>query len=320
MLDDKLIAKAKELGVEIKDDMTDEDLQSTISEKEKTNEENLSKEELLRQVKYYKSEMGKAIDKRDSERKLKRDALKKLEDLEDKLSGVPDKEEFDKLKGISKDYDDLKTLLEEEAENKKLKDASEVDRIKISLEKDFKNFQNETNKKVEGLTKELTETKEESKGKDAKIASMARRGLMSAIKSVAAENNALNPTQIVKMTLNEFTWNEQLQDFEHVEYDKNGKETNVLSVEEYVKDFLEDETNANLVKASDTGDGLETKTTTTTTKKIEKKASDTTDKYSPKHPSIIAGAEERGLTPEVYAGIKKKEDIAYGRLKKEDAE
>lgn len=319
-LKDELKAKAKELNIEVKDDMTDETLQTAISEKEKqSTKSDISKEELLEKIKYFEEEQKKIIETRDRVKQEKRDIAKELKDLQSKLETAPKNEEFEELKAKMSEYEKEKAEREAKEEEEKLKKLDEASRIKIEFEKKFSSLSKEMEEKLQqtyGIVEEKQKALDE---KDSKISSLSKRALMNEIKSEAAANGAISPSQIVKMTIGDFDWDDANGEFINIERDAKGKEINFNTVSEYIKRFLEDEVNANLVKATSDGSGLETKSTTTSKKSTDSSTSNKLyGKYDPKNPIIIREAEVRGLTPERWAGIRLKEDQAMGRVPKED--
>ena len=312
---EELVAQAKELEIEVKDDATEEEIQTVIDEKIEADKKNLTTEELLKKVDYLTAENKKAYDKRDKSTTERKKLEKDLEEVQKQLKDSPDKEAFkeltEKLEEFEAESIERKDKEEEEADKKR----TEVEKITNSFEKQMDKFKTELNKKVEKAVGQTEKLKVELKSRDLKIEKQNTKILEGDISKIAAENNAISPKQVVAILSSNFTWNDNINEFEYIGKDSNGKEE-VFSVSEYVTQYLEDDENANLVKADATEEGIESKNISKT-KKTTTKDTKITDRYSLKNPKNIKEAEVRGVTPEFYVKILKKEDDLAGKNKEE---
>jgi len=299
---EELIAKAKALGITHDEDIEEDDLNTLIEEKENPKSKDPA---------YLEAELQKVIRKRDEakadKRKLKEklDALEK--DLKEARENAADPEEIKKVKDELKELKNFKKEMDDKAEEEELKNKTEKERLEVSFNKELKNFKAQLEELKVERDKVLEDREEELKKAKALNESLRRYTLESDILKYAAKNDALKPEQIVKLTRNEFTWDDKEETFIYLKKDKKGKLIDELTVGEFISEYLSDEENENLVRGS-------VKSGFKTEKKKDGKSSnnnslDITDQ-------IKKEAESRDLDPEVWAKIKSKQDEKLGRNKK----
>ena len=204
-----------------------------------------------------RSELDKVIEQRQA---LKR----KLKSMEDQLSKTEvNAQKVDKLESqlkelskIKKEYD----ALLKEKEEKELAKKSEAERETIAVRKEYESFKDEMESKFSKFDSTLEEKEKEVEGLREKLVGMRKVGLESEIRAAAARYNAVNPDQIVRMLKPDFTYDDHYEAFQYQIY-HNGKLKDSIDVDEHVKNFLTNEDNSNLVKAS-VKSGTDTKSST----------------------------------------------------------
>lgn len=289
--------QAEELGIEVNDDVTEEELTSLINSKTSDDKE-YTVEELIAKVKYLEEDQKKAHKSRDTAKAERRKAEQQIEELKKQsLNEKHDKKELDALAQKLKEYQEAEAERQEKEDEARLKKMDEADRIKATYEKQLKTFQDEMNSKIEQAYGLAKDKENEIKEKEKVITNLTRKTLESDISSNAAILNAVNPKQIVKLLKDDFEWSETLGVFEYVVRDNNGRVKSTMSISEAVKDFLEDDSNSHLVKAT-VKPPLEAKHTQTTSTKSP--STKNYGKYDPKDPDLIFEAEEKGLPIEIH--------------------
>lgn len=216
------------------DDPKDDDKDKDLDNKDKT---------------YSEDEFKKAVDRRQAALKRARKAEEQIKDLRTKLDTMPDEEEFNTLKG---NYEQMRQTLKEmeeqhkAAELEKIEDEKERERAKMQQEfkKEREKFENE----LEKLRSEIT-TFTEEKDRQAKITKRYRRQALEGSIVNAAATKAFNPQQIVRLLVDDFTYDETDDRWYKEVHDTDGKLKEILSVDEYVESFLNDPINENLLKA-----------------------------------------------------------------------
>lgn len=197
---------------------------------------------------YSEDEFQKAVARRQAALKAKRDTEEKYKALEDKMATMPDADEFEKLqqqhREMLESYKELKAQHEEQ-ELKKIEDEKERERIKLQRE-----FEKEREKMLgeqQKLSQQLEAYNEEKKQYEANMASYRQRALEGAI-AATASTKAFNPQQIVRLTIDDFVYDEKEDRWVREVYDKNGRLVDLLGIEEHINSFLDDPINENLLK------------------------------------------------------------------------
>jgi len=286
--------KAELLGVTVKDDATEESLTDEIATKEKELESDVNywKEQATK----WESEAKKAFSKRDEFKRNKETLANQIKDLEGKLSGmVPstDKENLEKeikeLRKFKKDIDDEQT-------KKDLENKTEVERLRIQMEKQEKTIREEFDEKLTALmqAKETTEKDLENIRNEAETLRLHK--LESEIIKEASKLNAWSADQIFSLTKDKFIFDKNLNKFIHQIKDEKGKLLDEMSVKEYIENFLGKEENENLIKSKVNTSSLNTDKDKT----IHNPKPSDLGKFNPKDPKIVQDAFVNSMTPEMY--------------------
>ena len=109
----------------------------------------------------------------------------------------------------------------------------------------------------------------------------------------AAKYNVYSASQVFKLVKDDFEYDSDMEEFVHVVRNKNGKIIDEMTVSEYMKKFLEDKENENLIRSGVNKNSMHSN-----------KQSSKTDKsfgsYNVKDPIIIRNARNNNMTPEQY--------------------
>jgi protein involved in ribonucleotide reduction len=251
-------------------------------------------------------EHQKAINEVVAEReKLKekfRDTRDKLSSLEKRLEGVPSGEDLKKILNEKKELEDYKKKIEQESEAKRLAEASEIEKLQIQLDKIKSAYETSLASKDDEIKKTSSQLREELEKKSKETERLLQYRKESEILKAAEKVHAVKPSQIVDMLSHKFVYDEELSEFVFPVYNAKGKRECEKTVDVYIKEFLEDPENDNLVKAEvKSGSGHYSSTTTTTTSKISD-----AHKFMRSEKAILEEeAEERGLKVEDWIAIKK---------------
>ncbi len=303
---EELNKKAKSLGVEINDDMSDDDLSSKIKEAEKKAADD------DKDVDFYRGEFEKAKGKRDDLRKANRKLNEKLEGLETKLADAPSQEEFKKIRDQFNELKEFRTQIEEENEKKDLKDKSELERSQISFKKELDKFKTEFDGEKDKFNTLIKEKDDKLIEEAKKTETANKRALKGSIIESAAKHEAYNPNQIFQILKDDFEYDADLDKYVYFVKDDKGKLKDELSIDEYVSKYLEDDGNSNLVKSKVNTDGLHTDNNPSNrTNTSDKKRG----KYDPKNKEFILEASEKGFeNPNDWIDILEKRDAKLDKI------
>jgi len=196
---------------------------------------------------YSEAHVKGLIAERDKAKKLRRAAEATLVEVKDNLEGIED---------LRTELKELRTFKEEavkKEEDLKLKDASELEKIKITtekeiqrLEKDIEQSQTEAEKKINEITIQLTK-------KDAAILELRGFKLESQITKAANKFHPWNAEQIIQIVKPLFSYDEEEAEWKVVKRDKAGEVESEQTVDEYIAEFLGDPLNENLIKVDISG-------------------------------------------------------------------
>jgi hypothetical protein len=245
MVREQLETQAAELGVEFDENVSDDDLSSKIAEKTTDTEDD---------PEYYKSELKKVISQRDKEKSEKRKLQNKMNELEAKMKDTPNSSEYETLKQSFEELKAFKEEQEKKQEEEEMKNKSEFERAEIAYKKQIKEMQEKFQSDFEKLQTQLQERESILKEKDLKIEQSRKIGLERDILEFAHKYKALNPQQVVKLLSPDFTYDDNLEKWVVLKKEK-GKIVDEMDINDYVKSFLEDKSNENLVRATVNNDG-----------------------------------------------------------------
>ena len=312
MTREELEKKAKALGITFNDELSDDDLNKLI-----VAEETKIADKKTKDPEFLAKELLKVINQRDEAKKEKRllkATVKELKDGMNDLVSADDMESLqDQIKELTKFKDDIAA-----AEKKKEEDElSEVELLKIRAKKAEDGLeQAKEDTKSEVVTqfqKQLDDLTEKLTSKDTQVEMLRKNGLESEVIKVASKHKAIEPSHIYKMLRNEFEFDTDLGKFTHIIKDTKGKPVDEKSVDEFVKEFLEDKENDYLVSSEANTKSMRTKETHSN---ITKKTN-TTGEYDPNDPSIKDRAEEEGLSVESYIETKQIKDKKMAAIEAE---
>lgn len=309
---EELIEKAQELEINVDDHDDEDSLQDAIDEAESKKAESEKKK---KDPEYLESEAKKAYKARDRAKQEARTLRTKIKELEESQKGKVDQAKLDELQEQLDDLLEKEQEREEEEEKKKLEKADEVEKVKIRSEKEMTKMQKDFDTKLKEFEERFNKTTERLQGKEKEVESLRRIRLGNEIRDVAGDMKAYNPKQIVKLLADDFEYDEELDKFFYpVKEIKRGELTLVdeKTVEERVKEFLEDPDNDNLVEAEINKGGTGHKKTESG-KVPEKKTK--TGEYDPKDSYIIKEAEKRDMTPENLIKTWIKRDEKMNKIK-----
>lgn len=317
--DKELIKKAEKLGLSV-DDFEEEDALEDAIDKEQDKLDK-KKKELDEDVDHWKSEAKKAFDTRDSIKKDNRRLKKKMKDLEKKLEDSPDMDDLDDLREQFDELKKFKDEKEQEEQEKKLEEADEVEKTTIRFEKEFKDLKKKYENEFNDFNKKIEEREDKLAKSEKEIRNLRKVKLENEIMSSATKYKAYNPKQIVKLVIEDFEYDQDLDKFWHYERNERGKLVEEKTVDERIKDFLGDPDNDNLVEAK-IGGGTGHKQDGDRDKNLNKdkdKKKDKDSKYDPKDEKLIAEADEKGLDVEELIRINEVRDLRLSKVgKKED--
>lgn len=218
--------------------------EDSIEEEEK--EEEVKKEEESKEDLIPRSMLEDAIKSRQTAKKKLRDAMKELEELS------TFKEEAEELKGRLSELSELKKELDKvrkEKEEKELATKTEAEKEAIKARKDLESFREEMESKINDAMKGLEKKDEVINNLSGEVENLRSFKLEREIQAAAVKYKAINPNQIVKLLKGDFEYDKTDDSYYHNVKTKTGSLKDQIDVETYVKNFLEDEDNLNLVSA-----------------------------------------------------------------------
>ena len=314
MMEDKtmdLEARAKELGIDVQEGVTQDELKKLIADKENEQDDSKDVEYWRAEAKKFSSELKKAIAKRDALKSDKQTLAGKIKELEDSMVGMTDKKQLDDLRTELEELKEFKNTIDKKKEKEKLDKLDEVERIKLEKDKKVNEIQQMMDDLKASFNTEKEQTKTELEKARDRIAKLRKSTLDVDIMEAAGKNKAWSPKQIVKLVRDDFTYDDGLDKYSYIKRDAKGKVLDELTVDEYVSEFLKLEENENLVRSdANTASFNSDKATSTTT------SSTTTSKYNPKDPDIIEKASDNSMSPERYIKTLEARDKAMARRKK----
>lgn len=292
MTDEEKLAKEK----------AEEAAKAAADEAKRKEEDEKNKSKTLTLEEHQKA-INEVVAEREKLKEKFRDTRDKLASLEKRLEGVPSGEELKKILAEKKELEDYKKKIEQESEAKRLAEASEIEKLQIQLDKIKSAYETSLASKDDEIKKMSSQLREELEKKSKENERLLQYRKESEILKAAEKLHAVKPSQIVDMLSHKFVYDEDLGEFVFPVYNAKGKREGEKTVDVYIKEFLEDPENDNLVKAEVRGgSGHHGSTSVTTTTKNNSDA----QKYMRSERAILEEeAEERGLTVEVWAGIKK---------------
>lgn len=315
---EELVAKAKELNINVEDFSDEKELEKAISDKERSKDDDLDKindvEVLKKELKKYKEEAKKAFDARDSAKSERRKLQEKVSELEKKIENSVDPEKISLLEKELKDLKEFKKNYDTKAEEEELKNKSEVEKMKIRFDKEFEQLKKDMEDSISTTKKQVEEKEKELKKKDMEVEGLRKHRLRSEIMEAATKSKAYNPAQVARLLIDEFTYDPDLDQFFFYVRDTKGKITDELEVAKRVEKFLSDPDNENLVLSESKG-GTGHQQNESFSKTEKHKAGGSDNKYDPKDPDLQEKASYRGLTVEDYIETLKLKDSKFQKIR-----
>jgi len=261
----------------------------------------LSVDDLKKEIEYFKNESKKAFGSRDRAKIEARKLKEELEGIKTTQEKAPKVEDIQSLK---EELSSLRSMEQErldKLEADELKNLSEREREKRAFDKELEKFKEKTNLEIENIRKTALEKDKVIEQKDQKIAVLTKKSLEGSIAKLASEQGALNPTQIVRLLKDDFSFNETLNEFIYEKIEK-GKIVDDLTVDERVTEFLQDPDNENLLKPKGSVAGVEVRQSTENKTPTSNKGK--RHGYDPKDPKLLREADEAGLNVEFLIDTK----------------
>lgn len=289
-MDTKLKERLDELEIKIDDeDMSDDEVNDLIKAKEAELDKNKKDDKT-----YSEDEFKKAVAARDKAKKEMRKFRDQVSDLEKKIDDAVDPDEVKKQKKELKDLQDFKKEKEEEEEEEKLKNLDDKDRMKIRFDKQMEKMQDEIDN-IKSSKKEVeNKIEENNKVAETRIEKLRMKTLRADIVEEASKYEVYNTSQIFRQVKDDFEYDKEMDEFVHIVRDKKGKIVDEISVDAYIKEFLEDEANENLLRSKVNKNSMHSN------KQNANKDKDKTGGFNPKDPEIVKSARYTNMTPEQY--------------------
>jgi len=289
-MDTKLKERLDELEIKIDDeDMSDDEVNDLIKAKEAELDKNKKDDKT-----YSEDEFKKAVAARDKAKKEMRKFRDQVSDLEKKIDDAVDPDEVKKQKKELKDLQDFKKEKEEEEEEEKLKNLDDKDRMKIRFDKQMKKMQDEIDN-IKSSKKEVeNKIEENNKVAETRIEKLRMKTLRADIVEEASKYEVYNTSQIFRQVKDDFEYDKEMDEFVHIVRDKKGKIVDEISVDAYIKEFLKDEANENLLRSKVNKNSMHSN------KQNANKDKDKTGGFNPKDPEIVKSARYTNMTPEQY--------------------
>lgn len=285
-MDEKLKEKAEDLEIEIKDDMSDDEVTDLIKAKEaEKNKEPKT---------YSEDEFKKSVASRDKAKKEMRKFRDQVSSLETQLEEAATSDEVKALKDELKTLQDFKKEKEEKEEEERNKNLDDKDKLKIRFDKQMTELQNEIDT-IKKSKKEVEDTIEENnKAAEVRIEKLRMKTLRADIVEEASKFDVYSTSQVFRLIKEDFEYDKEMDEFVHIVRDKRGKVVDEVNVDEYVKDFLKDEANENLLRSK------VNKTSMQSNKHKGTKEKSKNGGFNPEDPSIVRNARNNNMTPEQY--------------------
>jgi len=307
---EELIARAKELKIDFEAEIEDSELDKLIITKEQEIEEKKKSND----VEYLREELEKAKKRRDTATSERRTLETKLKDLEKKLGTAPDPDKVKAIEDELKILKEFKTEIDKAKDEEDLKNKSELERAEVNFNKQLEEVRAEMKRQIDSVKTDAEKKTTELEQTKTMINRLRGNRLESEIMNAAIKLDAINPTQIVRLIKDEFEYDTNLDKFVNLVKDSKGTIKDEKSVDEMIKDFLEDPLNNNLVKSrANVGTGHRDTDSTSTSTSVK----DNDGKYDAKDEDLIKEADLKGLSVEELIKTKIMRDKAYGRIKKD---
>lgn len=136
-----------------------------------------------------------------------------------------------------------------------MKNKTELERAEVLHKKQMSEMEERFNSQMEKFQKQIEEKDSVLQEKDKKLQVNRKIALEKDILEFAAKYEAYSPQQIVRLLSPDFTYDDQLEKWVVLKKDNKGKIVDELEVHDYVKEFLTEDSNSNLIRANINNDG-----------------------------------------------------------------
>ena len=288
-MDPKLKAKADELEIKTDEDMSDDDVTNLITAKE------VELEKLKNTDKTYsEKEFKKAVEARDKAKIEMRKYKERVDALEVKIEKAVDPATVTELKDQLKVLQDFKKEADDKKEEEDLKKLDSTQREKLRFDKKITEMQDQIDAIKDVGKQEKEKYVEKEKSNQSRIEKLRMKTLRADIMEEAIKYDPIKPSQVFRLVKDDFEYDSDMDEFVHTVRDKKGKIIEEIYVAEYVKEYLEDEANENLIKSKVNKNSLNLE------KHGNKNKKDGLGRHNPKDPVIVSAADRSNQTPEQY--------------------
>lgn len=298
--------------------MTEEEVKAAAEEKVRLEKLKLEEEKNKTiTLEEHRKQIAEVVEERNLLKQKNKETRDKLKEVEERINALPSADQLTKLMTEKKELEEFKIKIEKEIEERKLKEATEVERLQMQMKKIQDGFDVQLKIKEEELTSKNKKTEEELQKKSAAAQKLLKYKKESELLKAAEKHGAFKPHQIVALLEGEFKLEEDTETFFYEEKDAKGKVKNELSIEDRVKQFLEDPENANLVKSDIlSGSGSIQNQNAATTRGTGGAPGTAGSKYRRSEKDILAEeAAERGLDVKIWENLKKKQEEIKAKKK-----
>lgn len=196
---------------------------------------------------YSESHVKGLIAERDKAKRSRRETEATLAEIKDNLEGI------EELKTELGELRTFKESAEKKEEDLKLKDASELEKIKITTEKEIQKLQKEVEDSRTGAEKNLKEIIDKLTKKDAAISELRGFKLESQITKAASKFKPFNVEQVIQIVKPLFSYDDEEAEWKAIKRDKTGELESEQTVEEYITEFFGNPLNENLIEVDISG-------------------------------------------------------------------
>ena len=233
-------------GDDIKDDVKDDDVKDDDVKDDKLDDKDKDDKKEGDDELIPRSMLEDAIKSRQAAKNKLRETMKKLEELS------PYKEQAEDLKEKLEEYSKLKKEMDsirKEKEAKELETKTEAEKEAIKARKELESLREEFQSKIDEAMKGVEKKDEVINSLSGEVENLRSFKLEREILSAANKHKAINPNQIVRLLRGDFEYDKTDDSYYHNVKTKTGSLKDQVDVETYVKNFLEDDENSNLVSA-----------------------------------------------------------------------
>lgn len=206
-------------------------------------DEDKKKKEKKKKEKFYpESHVKEIIRERDKAKRRRREVEAALEKVKQDLAVIED------LKAELQELREFKEEAEKKAEEEKLKDMSEIEKIKATSEREIQRLQKEIEKLQNEATTQVNSIKTELEKKEGLIKSLRASQLESEIAKAASKYNPYNMEQVINIVKPKFEYDEETGKWAVIERDDFGDIVETKTIKDFIDEFLTNPANENLIR------------------------------------------------------------------------